>query len=338
MNSNNSLVSGNVLYDSGDCGIYLNGCFEMSVVDNEISDIGFRGIWAEFSDSLIIEGNYIADTGDDGIRLIICDDIIIHSNRIDSPGEFPIWIASAHNGEITFNDMGNQSSNVGIALQPGENWTIADNHFENLWGAIHADLGSRNIDLYRNDVVDVGSYWFALQNCVDTNIVDNSLRDSSSWGLFISSIAHRTLVQGNTLDTAVNSIYALADNITIEDNQILNSGYYAINTNSGTQNIQVIGNHILNYGAESGVYVSGLAHAIFENNSFTDCGIYFDKDLSFSNYNHSFIDNDVNGKPFYYAINADGLNLDGSMANRSTMLLMQMDSTLMGTSMEKLCW
>jgi len=333
MNSNNSLVSGNVLYDSGDCGIYLNSCFEMSVVDNEISDIDSRGIWAEFSDSLIIEGNYIADTGGDGIRLITCDGIVIHSNRIDSPGAFPIWLVSAHNGEITFNDIGNKSGNVGIAMQPGENWTIADNHFEDLWGALFADSGCRNIDLYRNDVVDVGSYWFALLDCVDTNIVNNSLRDSNSWGLHISGAAHRTLVQGNTLDAAESSIYALADNITIEDNQILNSGYYAINTNSGTENLQVIGNHILNSGshafyltgatgpvfrdnvidgAERGVYVSGLAYAIFENNNFTDCGIHFSKDMGFSNYNHSFIGNHVNGKPFYYAINEDGLNLDGN--------------------------
>ena len=34
--------------------------------------------------------------------------------------------------------------------------------------------------------------------------------------------------------------------------------------------------------------------------------------MGFSNYNHSFIGNHVNGKPFYYAINADGLNLDGN--------------------------
>jgi parallel beta-helix repeat protein len=332
--SDNSTINDNTLRQTGTHGIELYLADNVLVANNDVFEAGQVGINATDSHMLNIVDSYIYQAVLGGIYLKRCNDTIIDSNHIDQLSSgYPLVVDDSVNGLITGNAFGNRSGGAGIVLYTARDWVIADNRLQNLYGGVYTDpsLGSTNISVLRNDIEDVVQYFIAIQGTTDSMVINNTGRDSGQWALAYSDNAHGGLAEGNIFEDITSGIWLQADNITVTNNHISDGVNYGILFGSSPDNAEITDNTFsgmadalrLSGGTntvvrnniaddcETGAFVNSITSATFENNNFTDCGFYYPKGMTITEYNHTFTGNHVNGKPFYYAINSNGLNLDG---------------------------
>ncbi|MGY5880908.1 MAG: NosD domain-containing protein [Candidatus Thorarchaeota archaeon] len=332
---NSSYISNNEFIGNGDDGLYIDSCLWFNIMDNVLTDIGGQGIRLEFAHFTTIEGNDILDAGADGINMAQCNNTIIDSNRIDNPTTYPIYLDHAYHGEITKNDIANRSGNAGLVFQTYcADWLVADNTFDTLHGGVFTSAACSNIKVYRNsfsNMQNMFSYAVGIQNCPDSEIINNTAQDISAWGFYFGGGADRCLVEGNTVTNVGTGINVLADNVTIYNNEFLYTNLYGIWIDSFSDNVDINENHFLHPGVygilgaqpthskiRNNIFDGGavgifgtLINSTIENNNFTGCGIYLPHGETLPYYYHTISGNMVNGKPFYYTTDANGVSLDG---------------------------
>lgn len=332
---NSSFISSNDFLDNDESAIYLEDCRWSFIMDNTFTDIGLSGITMDNCHVNRIEGNDLLGTGADGIQLSYCNNTAIDSNRVDNPDGFPIWAVHTYHGEITNNSLTNRSSHAGVAFEYfcGD-WLVADNIFDILHGGVFA-ADCFNIDVYRNSFSNMFSwnnYAVGFNGCPDSEIINNTADSISAWGINLAEGSDRCHVEGNTMNDVGTGASITADNVTIFNNDFLNSDLYGIWINEESDNLDINSNYFENTdlygiismnashstirnnvfdGGEIGIYGT-MRNGTIENNNFTDCGIYLPYSLPLPYYYHTISGNEVNGNPFYYATNANGGIIDGN--------------------------
>ncbi|TFG99774.1 MAG: hypothetical protein E4H14_20145, partial [Candidatus Thorarchaeota archaeon] len=333
---NNSYISNNEFIDNDDIGLFMDNCRWFYIMDNILRDIGGIGIEIENSHFTTIEGNDFLNPNGDAINMDHCNNTIIDSNRIDNPNGYPVYLDYAYHGEITKNNIANKSTHAGVVfLTYCADWLVADNAFDKLHGGIFASDYCSNINIYRNSFSNMLfslNYAVGLINCPDSEIINNTAQNINTWGYYIDEGSDRCLLEGNIANGVSISATIAADNVTIYNNEFLNSGLYGIWIDEESDNLDINGNHFENPnlygiigmnsshskirnnifdGGDVGIY-GALRNATIENNNFTGCGIYLGYNLPLPYYYHTISGNLVNGKPFYYATDANSVILDGT--------------------------
>jgi parallel beta-helix repeat protein len=191
---------------------------------------------------------------------------------------------------IRSNEFQNNSQ-LSVHLNMAMQNAVSENTFmDNYWGiAVYG--GSFDNMICHNTLWRTGSVCIAVQNSPRSTITDNRI-DGGTAGIYVDVGSDDTTVSGNELTNVQGIwgvIYLMSNvNVTVKDNNL--SG------NSG------------------GIYLNHARNAVLTNNSMNDneygLGIYGGQ---LAHYVHS-IDssNTINGKPVYYIINSDDLEINSS--------------------------
>ncbi len=310
--SNRTVIQDSTIIQTGGIGISIQSSNDVNITGNLVNNTSGSGIEINTSNGTLVEENEISFASGDGILFSFVDSGKAISNDIHDISGYPIQIRDSHNSLVSKNSIRDSPSSAGVVVQNGnpENITIADNYFENAWGAVYYS-GGRNTKIYRNNATEMASYFLAIQAHSDAEVVNNSAVGLvASYGIYLST-APRAYIEGNRIYDSENGIYfgTSATNVTVIKNTIT-STKVGINLNAGSTNTVVDQNTII--GADYGISITNSATSTFSNNNLTNTGFYFELNYPVSTFPQTLPDNFVNGKPVYYNIDTDGLSLDGT--------------------------
>lgn len=332
-NSNHSLVTTSMVVESATAGISLDASNDCNITSSHTNSTGDSGIEVSDSNGTRIENNEIENvaygTTWGGIALLNSFSFTVISNYIHDNSAFPIYLASSSNGQILQNEIYDTPTHAAVDAETGlsENITIAENYFDNVWGAIYLDY-DQNIKIYRNEIVDAGSYFGSLKHSPDVEVINNTCTDSKGAGMYLLT-TDRITIQGNTLSNIASTGISFTDNVvngsvtmnTVDDCQ---TGIYFY----GSQNTYVA-NNVISGAKAYGMRLSRTVDSTFDGNILTNAGFYYDTLQSITYRAKGMSNNIVNGKPLYYAADTEGLSIDGS--NYGQIILFNCsDSTITG--------
>lgn len=332
-NSNHSLVTASTVVESAQAGISLHVSNNCNITSSHTNSTGNSGIEINGSNGTRVEGNEIENVasglGWGGIGLFNSFSFEVISNYIHDNLAFPIYLDASSNGQILQNEVLGPNTHAAIDAENGisENLTIADNHFEDLWGGAFI-ISGRNLKIYRNEIVNVGSYFAALQSNPDAEFINNTCTDSASWGMYLNNV-DRIKIQGNTFShVALEGLYfvssAVNGSVTMNTINDCGTGMYF----AASQNTYILDNVI--EGAKTyGMRLAATVNSTINGNTLTDAGFYYVTGQSITFRAKAMLNNIVNGKPLYYATDATGLSIDGSLYGQ-VILFNCSDSTITG--------
>jgi parallel beta-helix repeat protein len=332
-NSNHSLVTSSMVLDSAGTGISLDASNDCNITSSHTNSTANSGIEINDSNGTRIEDNEIENVAHGtfwgGIALLNSFSFEVISNYFHDNSAFPIYLNASSNGQILQNDVLGPNTHAAIDAEHGisENLTIADNHFENLWGGAYFSSG-RNLKIYRNEIVNVGSYFIALHSNPDAEFINNTCTDSANWGMYMQTV-NGIIIQGNTIsDVPSNGLYftnsVVNGSITMNTISDCWTGIYFV----GSQNTYVA-NNVITGVKVYGMRLSYTVNSTFDGNVLTNAGFYYETLQAITYRAMGMSNNIVNGKPLYYAADTEGLSIDGS--NYGQIILFNCsDSTITG--------
>jgi parallel beta-helix repeat protein len=337
----NGTITGNTLYDLSSPGIRLVNSFDIMITENTFEDIPSYGVYIDNTDNVtLMDNNYLRVGGGGvyGVYVESSDYTVIRSETMDECISAAVIALSSHNGFIEDCWIKGHPDWVMLGWFSGDNWTIQDNYVETAWKAIGHLAMAQGFKIYRNTLLDADGGWsenrlIQLTQHSDFEIINNTLSSSFEHGIFLNQ-GSNGLVQGNSITDTDTGIGASSiTGLTLMSNFIQDPrGDFSIQVSSVT-NLEVINNDVdaksngleitncpnpvvtgnIISASEYGIDCVGSPEGTFINNNITDSGFFFEEGQSFADYNHSMSGNHVNGKPLYYAMNANTLSLDGNL-------------------------
>ncbi|MHA2133673.1 MAG: right-handed parallel beta-helix repeat-containing protein [Candidatus Thorarchaeota archaeon] len=305
--SEESSLSNITVYDTGLYGFYLFNDSTTSLTNCLIDTTGSTGIYSDGSNDLLFDGVTMMNTGSDGFfladshRPVIVDSEIGPS--IDGAG---LYADSCDNGTIT-NSRVEDTSSAAIDVTSSDNWMIADNVIIDI-----TDIGiyvsfATNVEVVRNSLSVLTDNAIRIDWCPDAQVVNNTISEVDSETISVSD-SQRILIDGNILTLVYSGIIVdNSDNITVSSNTITDTMSYGIHLDSLDNPTVSLNSLTALYGR--GISVSTVLLGVFENNTMTDCGIWFNHGLAFQYYNHTLTGNTANGKPVLYEQNLNNADL-----------------------------
>ena len=148
-------VSGNLVYDTGEDGIYAHGG-TATVINNRVRDTGSDGIRTADSTTVTIYGNTVYSAGDDCIQTS-GDTVLIANNLINGCEDQGIKVQGANHTSINANQIYNANQNqnanaAGIDLDNAGTFTVTNNIVaDSGWASmlVETNAGPHNF-LYHN--------------------------------------------------------------------------------------------------------------------------------------------------------------------------------------------
>ena len=231
------VVAGLELKNSANEGVVaLNGCTNIDIVENTISDTDRAGIAILDSSFINIEKNSIKNAAagavDSGMRLANVGDFTISGNTIDTVGdtavnrENGITIEGAcNNGDISDNQILNAAASAIMVSSMGEdvtNLSITKNtSTDSYYGIFLNEAGG--------SLTDILVYNNTVRNCENVGIVINTWSESDS-----THIYERLNINANTVVGTRNGMQIAAlkgstmTDIKINNNLLVNAGRFGM--------------------------------------------------------------------------------------------------------------
>jgi parallel beta-helix repeat protein len=202
------------------------------------------------------------------------------------------------------------TSDAGIYLWTCPNWTVTDNLVENTDSyGIHLHHGD-NYLLTRNYVNIVDGEAINVDTSDNANVIDNHVTMAESEGYVVTTCENMTFA-GNTADECwYGGSFDTSDNMVLEGNiftNLIGEGLYINDMEDA-----IIRSNVISGDGQYGMNIDWLLTSIIENNDLTGFGIWFEPTRSYSYYNHTVVNNTVNGKDIYYALDPVGVDLTAS--------------------------
>ncbi len=328
--SNYTTLSSCTIASSGEQGVVISDSWQTSVNGLTLTHAEATGILVDNSPDTEITGGSVFNTTRFGIEITESNRTTLNGNTIDLTGGSGVYANYSYPIEISDNSISNLGA-YGLVLDHCENTTIASNDISNCVGVgirvlaspqstIEGNTVTRSTNIgistiecpdssiRENDVSMAVAYGIQVQTGPRSTVADNWVNGSQSHGLYMQN-SHNTTVSGNTVEGGGEALYlAGCDNTVVSGNSIVGTGLEAAGLYTST-NVTFSGNTI-DFPAEQGIYIYGLADSAFVNNTLTGCGFVFEL-VGLSLYEHEFSGNIVNGKPVYYCWNGSGIDLDG---------------------------
>lgn len=333
-------IDHNSILNSGTYGIYMDNCEDGDIAHNDISD-GNMGMVASSSQRLDIVGNDLHSNSQYGIYLSYDKQFRLYGNSMSRNG---LWMEGDEDTfvdmEIASNNTlnaapvyyykGGSQGNASVPLDAGQvivggasYLTIADLDISNVTGPVI--IGYSNNVTVTSCALRYDRYAIDLYYSKDCQISDCDLSSSDYAVYLTSSDGNRiqdvkvqesdipiylyysagNLVQGCNL-TNLDWGYGLqlynSDNNVLRDNYIDCQGEGILLSESSKNLLH--GNDIRGSQWSGGIRVNGYANILTENRLLRS-GIFLGNDLESYSSQQIPMNNTVNGRPIYYAANAD---------------------------------
>ncbi|MCF2138240.1 MAG: right-handed parallel beta-helix repeat-containing protein [Candidatus Thorarchaeota archaeon] len=310
VSTNNTQILNNRIFSSLH-GIMLQSSFGVSIIGNTIEDISKGKVMVlSNSQDLVLTDNTISQVSlGEAIYLFHVVNATVSRNAISHVATYAIYADTVN--ETTVMDNTITDVDTGIYCDTTYQWDIISNTVElaTSTGIYVSSSGDFNVSYNTVSNVDSeGIYTDTLTG--DLFVVGNDVSQTGDAGIYVSDIS-KPLVENNTLNQVYEGIYvSAAPNCTVRFNQIWDATYAGINTwmiYDGK-----ILNNTIGAGPKIGIYLMYANNATIFGNTMTECGIYFPFGHSLAFYVLDLSYNTVNGLPVYYALNHNGLTIDGN--------------------------
>lgn len=283
--------------DLGNGAIAVVGVLDCTIFNNTCVSYGAYGIAVNYCSGTVIANNTILDSKI-GLFLITADNCVVANNTLDNCGlsitgsDSQDWHHQMENNTVNGKPLGyfwNQggtvdASNLGqVVVASCDGLVIENGNFENNTNGIIMAYSS---------------------NC---NITDTFIRYNSEYGLYMWYSEDCSLIR-NTIEDCIKhgALVHYSHNSTFEENTISrnNHGVSSISSENCTFNENTVSDNL------RGVYLQSAPKWNFSLNTFSNNGVFIYGNEAA--WNHSFLDDTVNGKPIGYFYNEFDLNLDGT--------------------------
>jgi parallel beta-helix repeat protein len=273
-----------------------------TVSDNYIED-AWGGLFTQSGASVDCLHNTIIDVGNHFIAYQSIVDGSIVDNICEDTADLGVYISSSQRITASGNTISN-GPNDGI-YATGANHSIIGNTIWDTRRGVRGLIGAENVNITSNiiDSVDTGIQVNGEDATIKSNVITNS-----DVGIDLDSASQEAEVVDNLIEHSEDGIHIRNVNHSIIGNTIRYTDMAFIV--DGATNPELEDNIIHN--ARYGVYVVGTTGGEFENNNLTQTGFFFETGQPIVNLNHSLIDNNVNNKPLFYALNQSGVSLNGN--------------------------
>ena len=132
INCENSLISNQDLGNAS-IGLHCQGCQNITISDNRISNTIGEGVLIEDSYNIKISNNTISNNGEEGINLDYSNEVVITNNTIIAhDNDYGFYSRSSYDVMITENLFNNNKG--GLCLESSSSATIANNAINNNYG------------------------------------------------------------------------------------------------------------------------------------------------------------------------------------------------------------
>lgn len=255
-------VNGNVVYKTGNDGIWLDGSHGVEVKNNKIgvnssnatqgnNNVGGDGIQINNSNNALISGNRVREAAFNGIFVDPSDDVEIAYNNIALSGTNGIYLLDGNRGNIHNNTV-DESGQDGIKV---------DNNAE--------------VRVHDNNIDDSGDSGIEVWNSFNADIVDNSVTDSVGDGIALGNSAWAEIRGNNVTDSGDDGIDAEgSDDVVVNDNTVDESSFNGIEI-SGSNHAEIGGNTITRAGIDGINLEGGRAGWIHDNHILGTNGGFF---------------------------------------------------------------
>lgn len=271
--SKNINISDCQFFNANGTGLHLYACGGQ-IIGNQFHDIGQAALYCENSHNLTVMRNEIFDIGNNGI-------LIWQGEKADDGS------IVSHNYIYKINDRdgGNGQNGNGINVFKANNVIMSDNQFEQCaYSAIRINDGN-NCQIINNQCHNIGEVALYAEFGFNGVMINNNLVDTAGAGISVANLdqdGHLAIVKGNLLrnltlraeatendDSRAYGIAAEADAL-IEGNVIENATNFGIGGGYGEylRNVSVVNNMLKDCGYGITASVSqGAGRMTISNNS-----------------------------------------------------------------------
>lgn len=284
--SPNFTISNINITTAGFIGLRIDASANISVTDIMTDETGSHGLYGQYSDFMTFDDITVTNALDTGIEFQFCN-----------------------NGSLT-NSVVQMTLDAGIYLWTCPNWTVTDNLVEYAGGnGIHLHHGD-NYLLTRNYVNYIEGEGINVDTSDNSKVIDNHVTMADSEGYVVTTCENMTFA-GNTADECWDGgSFDTSDNMVLEGNSFTNligRGMYINDMEDA-----IIRNNVLSGAGSIGMDIDWLLTSTIEDNDLTGFGFWFYPTRSYSYYNHTVVNNTVNGLDLYYALDPVGVDLTAS--------------------------
>ncbi|NHI91896.1 MAG: hypothetical protein EAX96_05295 [Candidatus Lokiarchaeota archaeon] len=270
--SHNSTTAHNTVINSTSIGIYLGDSYNCTVINNLAFGNG-NGILVEFTNDTELINNTIYDSRWHGLVLDLLNDCNVTGNRIYDNLDYGVNLEASNNLTAINNTLFGNSR--GFHIQ-GANYSIFLNNtvFDNRNYGFSTNYSKNNTYL-DNKMWNNSNEIHFINLCLNNNITNNQIFQSSGFGINISQGNFNTIKQNTIENTTRGLSLDSSMNNTILSNFIKNSSLYGIDLTTNSQNNTVRNNTISGYNnTEDGIYVLESGNNTLYNNSIFNCSVY----------------------------------------------------------------
>jgi parallel beta-helix repeat protein len=302
--SENGIISNNEMVNNPDYSIiyFSGGLANFTIADNYMEDL-WIGLYLAGGSNVSVLRNTIINAGSYSMYINGISDTNIINNTCSFSPSTALYLVASPRAHISGNSIESAASYGIYVNRP--NCTITGNRINDCSAGIRALTNAENVYISDNYIqdVDAGIVVYDENATVDANTIKET-----GTGIVILTGAEEAQITANTIESTSAGIITRDANASVVGNDISSIVYGILIEDATSPEIE--DNVIIS--SQFGIFVDSTIQATFEGNNMTDCGLYFVYGQPKANLNHSFINNHVNDKELFYALNQSGLNLDGS--------------------------
>ena len=298
------------------------------------ADNGVTGGFGTVLDPYVIEGWEIDASFANGIRIVETDAyFVIRGVYVHSGTDLGISLAGVANGRVE-NSITSTTLRYGIDLSSAMNVTLSANVITNngrgirLWTSTNVTLGGNTISDSRwegiestastrvtltGNTISNNSHGVHLSSSPGVIFRENNISNNRWDGIHLSASADAMLTGNHVSDNAGDGVELSASTrATLTGNSISENGEVGIQLRRSDR--AAITDNTIDDNRWDGIYFSGSRRATVTGNTFTSNGIVIYGRLpGVEDYaSHTITtDNLVNGRPLYYFVDREGLEVEG---------------------------
>ncbi|MHA1846207.1 MAG: right-handed parallel beta-helix repeat-containing protein [Promethearchaeota archaeon] len=296
-----SIASNNIMNNSKDCGVYAYMAANLTVMGNNISNVGLEGVFLSGGSSFQVFNNTVTATLI-GIRVQSISGANITNNTVDSSSTEGIYLFIVDASVISNNHVFKNAMR-GILISSGHDNTVVNNTCYNHSSGIMIQ-NSRDNEIKGNEVGNNTQHGFyILGNCENCLFLNNSVLNNSLHGFHV--LSSNITITNNTIFNDASGIYLSSVNVTVEYNEIFNISGFGVNI-TGLKDSIIKENNIHDCQG-GGMSILDSEHLILDHDNVHDC--YHHAIFLINTSNSSIVGNFIQNITLG---GADGIHLDSN--------------------------